>query len=79
MFTIIFGILIYLSSYIPLIFYQKFITEEIIDKDSFGIFVGLYAVVNFIAIFNFILNIFDVKVEDSKMPPAYLSADNDPE
>jgi hypothetical protein len=65
-FTIIFGIELYLASYIPFILYAKYTNSELITETSFQIFGTLYSIVNFIAIFNFILNIFDVRVSDNR-------------
>jgi hypothetical protein len=54
----------YLASYIPAIFYSRFTISVLIDEDTFKLFGILYVICNFISIFNFILNIFDVKVDD---------------
>jgi hypothetical protein len=55
----------YLSSYIPKIFYQKFTGEEIINESSFKNFSYLYLVCNVICLLNFVLNIFDINVMEN--------------
>ena len=62
--SITFIIELYLASYIPLIFYQKFTTTTFITQTAFSIFKYLYLVCNFICLLNFVLNIFDVNLTE---------------
>ena len=57
----------YLASFIPAILYSKFTSSGVlITKSEFELFTVMYIICNIIAIINFILNIFDVKIENFK-------------
>lgn len=70
----------YLASFVPLIVYSQYTTDTLLTETSFKLFATLYVVCNFIAILNFILNIFDVKVNEDNVniTDTYIS-DYDPE